>query len=270
MPPKPIYTATQLNPAYHLRYTWTGWPSEGSLPSLPSEAFFAELSPAWEGDGIRLLEHVWAEQQVQITTSVTPQVSAVLFTARAKGRLQHALREGGRPTKLSRKVAMRGIGDNRTADVEAYIRRQVEKEPLADPRFRELLTDFSVIDESVDLSQPTPTASGRYWYNLHLVLTTQERYRVADRGRLTTIRDYAFGIAARKGHVISALAAMPDHVHVAMRGNVEHSPEEIALAFMNNLAFVLGQNAIWEHGYYVGTFSEYDMQAVRRRYGCSD
>lgn len=58
---------------------------------------------------------------------------------------------------------------------------------------------------------------------------------------------------------------MPDHVHIALRGNIEHAPETIALSFMNNLAYSLGQKAIWESSYYAGTFGEYDMQMVRER-----
>lgn len=36
------------------------------------------------------------------------------------------------------------------------------------------------------------------------------------------------------------------------------------LAFLNNLAYAMGQNRIWQNGCYVGTFSEYDMRVVRR------
>jgi hypothetical protein len=50
-----------------------------------------------------------------------------------------------------------------------------------------------------------------------------------------------------------------------LRGNIEHSPEEIAMGLLNNLAFALGQVYVWQPGYYAGTFSEYDMDAVRRR-----
>jgi len=32
---------------------------------------------------------------------------------------------------------------------------------------------------------------------------------------------------------------------------------------MNNTAFAMGQNAIWKHGFYAGTFSEYDVRALR-------
>ncbi len=58
---------------------------------------------------------------------------------------------------------------------------------------------------------------------------------------------------------------MPDHLHMALRGNIQDSPQEIALGFQNNLAHLLGQTPIWREGFYVGTFSEYDMGAVRVR-----
>ena len=56
---------------------------------------------------------------------------------------------------------------------------------------------------------------------------------------------------------------MPDHLHVALRGNIEHSTQDIALAVMNNLAYFVGSVPIWDCGYYAGTFGEYDMRSVR-------
>ncbi len=58
---------------------------------------------------------------------------------------------------------------------------------------------------------------------------------------------------------------MPDHLHAALRGNIEHSPETIALAFQNNVAYLLGQVPIWTNGFCLGTFGEYRMDAVRHR-----
>ena len=55
-----------------------------------------------------------------------------------------------------------------------------------------------------------------------------------------------------------------DHLHLGLRGNIEESPAEIALVLLNNTAYAVGQNAIWQRGYYAGTFSEYDVNAVRR------
>jgi len=264
---QPVYTADNLSePAYHLRYMWSGWPSSGEFPDEPSQDTFAEIDSAWETDGMRQLETNWQPEMIQFTFSVEPQVSPVLFAARVKGRLQHALRAAGTPVKFSRKLGVRSIGDNTTAEVQAYIQRQVKKERFADPRFAQLLDEFTFIDSDVDLSQPTPSGSGRYWYNLHLVLVVEERDRFSDRASLTTIRDRTRQIAAKRGYAISTLSVMPDHMHAALRGNIEHSPEEIALSLMNNLAYAMGQKAIWQFGYYAGTFSEYNMNAVRPRF----
>jgi hypothetical protein len=57
---------------------------------------------------------------------------------------------------------------------------------------------------------------------------------------------------------------MPDHLHLALRGNIDSSPLDIALGFQNNLAYAMGQVPIWQEGFYAGTFSEYDMGAIRR------
>ena len=262
--PEPLYSAANTRPAYKLYYAWTGWPASGtSLPEGVKEVL-PDAAVGWERDGLRLLQSTASAQQILMTFSVKPHVAPVLFTARVKGRLQHALRQAGHRVRFSRKVAMRSIGENTRADVEQYIESQVRKEPLADPAFRELLEEFTVADPAVDLSLPTETLSGRYWYNLHVVLVTEHRFRIAEAARLRKLRDRSMRIAAKKGYAISRLSAMPDHVHIALRGNIEHAPQEIALAFQNNLAYAVGQVRVWQATYYVATFSEYDMGAVRR------
>jgi REP element-mobilizing transposase RayT len=251
---QPIYSPENVpSPAYHLRYTWSGWPSSSSFPDIPSEEFFRQLDHSWENDGMRRLEMSWSDSRIQFTFSVKPQVSPVFFTSRVKGRLQHALRESKLPRKFSRKVAFRAIGENCTAEVEAYIKRQVDKEAFVEPEFAEFFRQFTVTDPEVRLDQPTQTNSGRYWYNLHLVLVVDHRRRFTDLESLKTIDRWCSGIAGKKGYAVSTRSVMPDHLHLALRGNIEESPEEIALALMNNLAYALGQNPIWRPSYYVGT-----------------
>jgi REP element-mobilizing transposase RayT len=151
--------------------------------------------------------------------------------------------------------------------VETYIRNQVPKEPLADERFREMLRSFTVVNPQVDLSAPTESNSGRYWYNLHLVLVVRERYRIGEAATLAHIRDTTMRICTKKNYGASTLAVLPDHLHLAVRGTIGHSPEEMALSFLNNLAHALGQRPWWEAGNYAGTFGEYSMAAVRPEAG---
>jgi REP element-mobilizing transposase RayT len=264
MPLEPLYNGCNLRPAYQLRFGWTGWPTAGT--SFPEDLGNVAHQTAllWEDDGLRLLESNCSKERVQLTFSTKPEIAPVLAASRVKGRLQYALRTAGVPAPFSRKLALRSIGDNTTKDVEQYVKNQVLKEAFANREFAARLQEFTVVNHAVDLSQPTETTSGRYWYNLHLVLVTEERYRRGDDSWLAIIRDQSFKIAHKKGHAILCLSVMPDHLHIALRGNVEHSPQEIALAFQNNLAYSLGQMRVWQYTYYVGTFSEYDMQAVRR------
>jgi REP element-mobilizing transposase RayT len=262
MQPQPLYRPQLLYPAFELRYSWTGWPTR---PFQMVADVLINILPLWEKDGIRLLERYWSDDKIQLTFSTTPDVSPIVVAGRAKGRLQYALRKSVPAFPgFSRKVSVRSVGHNCREDVETYIDSQVEKAKFVDPSFRDLIEAFTVVCKDADLSKPAESSHGRYWYNLHIVLVTTERYRIADRTRLAKLRDNSLKIAEKKGYKISRLSVMPDHIHIALRGNIQHSPQEIALAFQNNLAYALGQMKIWADTFYAGTFGEYDMWAIRR------
>jgi REP element-mobilizing transposase RayT len=267
MRPEPCYQAEELRPAYQLRYGWTGWPSWAPFSAALLAEVLPEIAPEWEADGLRVLESSLSPERVQLTLSATPGVSPVTLAGRVKGRLQHHCRRRGAPVDFSRKLAVRSVGAPTRAQVEGYVRNQVPNEALADERFREMLTAFTVTYPHVDLSRPTETNSGRYWYNLHLVLVASERYRAGEPATLATMRDTALRVCAKKGYAVSALAVLPDQLHLALRGAIDQSPEETALAFLNNLAHALGDRPWWQPGYYAGTFGEYGMAAVRHEAG---
>lgn len=262
-PSPSLYTSHNLHPVFSLRYDWTGWPTEGT--SLPSATYAAalETAPLWEQDGLRLLEARAIAAMVQILFNVTPQVSPVNFCQRVKGRLQYALRKSGTPVEFSRKVSFRSLGENTDGVVGNYIHKQVGKECFADPRFKTIMEQFTVICQEVVLAAPTETNSGRYWHNLHLVLVVADRFRITNPVKLAAIRDAVFVMAKRAGCRIAAVSVMPDHIHLAMRGNIAKSPGDIALEFQNGLARAAGCR-VWQDGYYVGTFSEYDLDVIRR------
>jgi REP element-mobilizing transposase RayT len=267
MLPEPVYRPADLRPAYQLRYGWTGWPSKPPFPNDLLAHVLPDVAPEWENDGLRVLESSFTPNQIQLTLSTTPQVAPVTLAARVKGRIQHHCRLRGAPIDFSRKLAVRSLGDPTRTQVETYVRNQVPNEALADERFRRLLNSFTVVNPRVDLSQPTHSNSGHYWYNLHLVLVVSECYRIGDVATLTKIRDTALRICVKKGYAASLLAVLPDHLHLAVRGAIAQAPEEIALSILNNLAHVLDRRPWWEAGYYAGTFGEYGMAAVRSKGG---
>ena len=263
MNPRPRYVGKDLNPAYCLRYSWTGWPSAPRFENSPDDAVLESLRDSWEADGMRLLEWKWTEKQIQLTFSTTPAVSPVFLASRAKGRLQYTLRKASVPERFSRKLSVRSIGDNTTGDVEDYIKKQVRKESFVDAVFAGKMQKLIFVAPEVDLSKPSLSGSGTYWYNLHLVLVVEGRSRIADLNRLSQLREGALRISEKKRYGVSTLSVMPDHLHVALRGDPAQSPLDIALAFQNNLTYMLRQ-PIWTENFYVGTFSEYSMNAIRR------
>lgn len=205
MTPQPLYSPRDQNPAYQLRYTWCGWPSAGIFPVLPDEAWPA-LNAAWKTDGLHLLEREIHDDRILLTFSTTPEVTPVHLAARAKGRLQHAFRNvSGQSIHFSRKVSVRSVGDNTAELVQRYIQSQINSAEFVDPTFAEFLRQFTVVGDFVDLSQPTESNSGRYWYNLHLVLVTEGRHRFIDEPALGVLRDGSFKIAAKKGYRIATL-----------------------------------------------------------------
>lgn len=262
-PQSSLYTAHNLRPAFSLHYDWTGWPTAGTTLPPETVALARETAPLWERDGLHLLKPHATSDMVQILFSVTPQVGPTFFCQRVKGRLQHALRKFGAPVDFSRKVSFRSLGENTSEVVENYIQGQVGKADFADPRFQETMRRFTVVSDEVRLAEPSESNSGRYWYNLHLVLVVAARFRITDPDQLGLFREAAFHVTEDAGHRIAALSVMPDHVHLALRGNIERSPEEIALEFQNGLARVSGCR-VWQDGFYVGTFSEYDLDVIRR------
>jgi REP element-mobilizing transposase RayT len=266
MPPQPIYTSENTRPVHNLLFDWTGWFAKDCAAKAAEFANVVEgCRAAWKGDGFELDTFRVKPDSVQVLAKVEPGVSPVVFAQRVKGRLDHAARKAGVTVKFSKKLAVRTLGDNRREQVEGYVRRQVENSDYVDPRFRKWLGAFNLADGSVHLEEASATARGRYWYNLHLVIVVQDRrWPVTRYDNFETLRDTCGKIAAKKGYAISRLAVMPDHIHAALRGAVAASPEEIGLAFLNNLSWVMGYNRCWSWEYYVGSFSEYDVRAVRR------
>ena len=265
MQPTPIYTEASVRPVHALRYDWTGWLREKRpFPEL-TRSVVEQLSPLWRDDGMALESANVQGDRVQCLFVAAPALSPVACARRAKGRLQQALRQAGVRVSFSRRVSLRTLGVNTSQTVAGYIGGQASRSDYADPRFKQFLREQTIVDPSVQLAEPARGAHGRYWYNLHLVLVVQDRdYPVTRRENFGRLRDGCQRIATKKGYGIAALSIMPDHIHAALKGATGQSPLDIGLAFLNNLAWLMGYNRVWSEEFYVGTFSEYRVGAVLR------
>ena len=286
---------------HRLAYSWTGWPQSEPLPPEPGADFLAALDEAWSRDGLHRISHRWQQDIVQFTFKAEPDISPQTIAARAKGRLDHALRAHGWRAGLARKVALRSLGENTLETVLHYIATQLDRADLADPRYVQSLADAAWADGDVDLSEPLASGHGRYWYNLHLVAVTDERWRVGREDFLAKIpaavrawstalgavdasavgRDKpvragapapqlraADGLAPserrRPRPGVHSLAVMPDHVHVSVRSPTDSTPREVADGLRRALNLAAGC-ALFSPRMYAGTFSDYALSLIRQR-----
>ena len=149
-----------------------------------------------------------------------------------------------RPKAFSRKYAYRSVG-------------------TADPRVQARLAKYQREYPEVDLSEPRCSAHGRYWYNLHLAVVTDHRYIELRDDVLTLWGDTVEKTARKHGHLLSRMGVLPEHLHVLLGCRQEEAPDRVALAYMNNLAYVSGRKPIFKSNFYVGTVGEYNLRSVR-------
>jgi REP element-mobilizing transposase RayT len=257
---------------HRIAYSWTGWPKRERLPPLPGGDFLAALDAAWASDGLRRIAQRWQDDLVQFTFEAPGDVSPEFVAGRAKGRLDHALRQAGWRHGFERKVAVRSLGENTLEVVLCYIARQLDRADLADPRYVSSLAEAAWEDGDIDLEEPVASDFGRYWYNLHLVAVTNGRWRIGREDFLPKVtaavkswsEQLGSGAAGREKPGVHSLAVMPDHVHLAVRGPTAESPDGIAGSLREALNRAAGC-LLFDPRVYAGTFSSYPLSHVRAR-----
>jgi REP element-mobilizing transposase RayT len=222
--------------------------------------------PPWEADGLRLLEAKVQPDVLLVLFSGTPMVSAKFLATRAKGRLDHALRQMGCPVVFSRKVAVRTVGDANRQTIDSYLAAQAVRGDFVEPAFAAKLNSVALHDPKVDLSQPQELAHSRYWNSLQLVLVTESRQSLRHLEVLAQLVEFSRRVARAKGYRLSRAAPMLDHLHLTLSIPPDVSPLEAVFAYQNNLAYLLNLGRIWKETFYVGTFGEYGMGAIRTNY----
>ena len=257
--PAPIYTPENCRAAYRLYWSLAiFWKSA----ALPTGGWLEALANATENDGVRLLEHRHTKSNVsQFLISTRPETAPADIARSVKGRLQYLVRASA-PKAFRRNYGLRSVGDARGDVVQEYVRTQTEHHAMADPRVRGRIEALAIAGVGDDLLKPRIGSHAQFCYNLHLVLVNRERGM--DLRALEGRRERVAAIAAKKSHLIGAGQLLGEHLHVTLGCQLGESPGEVARSSMNNLAYGEGMKPIFEYGCYVGTFGEYDLDAVRR------
>jgi REP element-mobilizing transposase RayT len=259
--PSPIYTIDNCHSAYQLNWSLSIFWRESVQGQ--DAVWLTALQAATEPDGVRILEHRFIQPDVsQFLISTRPEISPQQMVRSVKGRLQYFFRQ-----KLSkafqRNYGLRSIGSAKREEVERYVRGQIDHHPMVDARVQEMLRTLQISNPHVDLSAPRQNAHALYWYNLHVCFVNEERCREFCKETLEKMRTMILRAAEKKGHLLSRAGIVPDHIHLTLSCNVAESPGEVAISYMNNLAYACGSKWVFSFGYYVGTIGEYNLSAVR-------
>jgi REP element-mobilizing transposase RayT len=255
----PIYTSDNCTFCAPLHWSLTIFWRQPNADA----SWLPELTRSLQPDGIRLNSHRFAGPRYsQFSLSTLPPITPMLLINRVKGRLQYLVRRA-RPKAFQRNYALRSFGSATRAAVEGYVASQLQHHPTADPRLQALLEPFQISHPNVDLTQACATAHGIYWYNRHVVLVHEQRWRQCRMEVLERVSQMVEKVSRAKGYALSRAGILPDHLHLALGCPLEVSPMEVALGFLNNLAFVHGMRPVFQFGAYIGTFGEYHQGAVK-------
>jgi REP element-mobilizing transposase RayT len=256
---QPIYTRDNCRFAAPLQWGLTVfWRSPQSR-----DDWFASLEQALAPDGIRLLGHRFQSPAVsQFVISTLPHVTPRLIVQRVKGRLQYLVR-GQWPKAFRGNYALRSFGKMTRQIVERYVEGQVDHHRMAEARVEERLRRYQIVDNDIDFSVPQRTSQDLFWHNLHIVLVHRERWMDIREETLCGVQQMILRVTRAKGYLLSRAGILPDHVHLTLGCPFEVAPVDVALGFLNNLAYVHGMKPMLQYGAFVGTFGEYDSRAVR-------
>lgn len=256
--PQPIYTHDNCRFAAPLRWGLSIFYRQ----PVDDDAWVPALERSLEPDGIRLLGHRFeSPASSQFVLSTNPRVAPQVIVQRTKGRLQYLLRDRW-PKVLSGNYALRSFGNVTRQIAEAYVAGQIEHHPMADPRMMERLSRCQILND-IDLREPQRTGKAFFWHNLHIVLVHRERWFEIREDRLAAIREMIQRSSMSKGYLLSRAGILPDHIHLTLGCPIDAAPADVALSFLNNLAFVHEMKAVYQFGAFIGTIGEYDSRAVR-------
>jgi REP element-mobilizing transposase RayT len=255
----PIYTADNCKAAYQLNWSLAIFWRE----AVQTANWLAELQVATERDGVRVLEHRFLKPGVsQLLLSSRPHVSPERLVWSVKGRLQHLVRRE-HPKAFRRNYGLRSVGSASREVVEQYVGSQTSHHLMSDRSVQEMVHSLQINNPQTDLSEARRSGHALYWYNLHVCFVNEGRCREVRRATLQAMRNMILRAAEKKKHLLSRTGILTDHLHLALACNLQESPADVALSYMNKLAYVCGSKQVFSFGFYVGTFGEYDLGATR-------
>jgi len=259
--PEQIYTSENCRVAYQLNWSLSLFWNAG--PIAP-DTWLDQLKPLTEKDGVRILEHRIKDSRTsQFFVSTRPDVPPPSVARSVKGRLQHHIR-AQQPRAFRGNYSIKSVGQTNLSEVRGYLDLQLDRHRMADPVVQDRLKRFQIDDAEIDLASPRKSSNAQFIFNLHIVLVHEGRWGEAGEERLAKTRDMLLKTAAKKGHLLAKARILSDHIHMMIGCDIKETPMDVALAYLNNIAYVHEMRPVFQFGFFLGTFGEYDRGAVRR------
>ena len=105
--------------------------------------------------------------------------------------------------------------------------------------------------------------NNKYYRKLHIVMVNAGRWREIRDDVIESIYEMIPRVSTVKGHALSRGGILPDHIHLTLGCGLEEAPEDVAVSYMNNVAFACDMRPVLQFGGFIGTFGEYDLGAIR-------
>jgi REP element-mobilizing transposase RayT len=257
----PIYTTDNTKAAYQLNWSVALFGRQ----DLPATIHWIDrLREATEPDDVRILEHHSVKPNViQFLVSTKPAIAPSQIVRSLKGRLQYLLRDTA-PKLFRRNYSIRSVGAAKSGTLDRYVDRQTEKHPMADSNVQARLKALQFHDGAVDLDQIQTGTYGQYVNNVQVVLEMDGGWHEARKEVLVRIRNIIVSCAKNHGWKLSRIGLLSNHLHILIGSDVKETPAGVAMALMNNVAYVYEMKPVLKFSYYTGTFGRFDRAAVRK------
>ncbi len=255
----PIYTENNCTPDHRILWTLALFWQDQRHDS----DWLESLNEAVQKDDVQILNHNASGPTTdQFLLHAGAHLPPKDVIRSVKGRLQHLVRFDV-PKAFRKNYSIKSIGQTTAEVIEEYVGSQLSRHPMAEADVNERMQKYQLRFPDVDLSEPRYSSHGEYVYNLHLVFVHEERWAEIREEVLQNVTDVIVKAADSKGHLLRAAGILSDHVHIAVGCGIEDAPQDVALSYMNNLAYAHGMDRIYQYGYYAATFGQYDLCAVK-------
>lgn len=254
---------SSMDIAYCLRYAFTCWLDQ-DIPFQLLQVALLQTQKALEKSKLRVLRTRYCNEQLQMVLSCRPGHSAFEIARHTKSQIAFDLKQHDIRTAIKRKFILRRVGENTSKDLEQYLQRQVERRDYVDDRFSASLTPYTKSFRT-DHSMCFSTTHGRYWNDIHLVVSTQDSFCVVHSRVWDELCELAKSWLEDSSNLLSSISLLPDHLHLLIRLDVNSTPYEVGSGLITQLNSLRSMPNIYRPKFYVGTYGAYSMTAVRNK-----